>query len=63
MNDRSALTINEFCERYSIGRVKAYEEINAGRLLVAKLGRRTIIPVANADRWLASLPMKAAKAA
>ena len=63
MNNRSALSLNEFCECYSIGRVKAYEEINAGRLQVVKLGRRTLVPVANAERWLAGLPTKTAKAA
>jgi hypothetical protein len=27
-----AMSVQAFCERYDIGRTKAYEEINAGRL-------------------------------
>jgi hypothetical protein len=34
-----AMSVQDFCERYDIGRTKAYEEINAGRLKARKAGR------------------------
>ena len=51
-----ALSINAFCRVYSIGRTAAYAAIQSGRLQAQKSGRRTIIPVASAEAWLASLP-------
>ncbi len=53
---KNALSINDFCERYDVGRTYAYQELAAGRLHAHKAGRRTIIPVAEAERWLRSLP-------
>lgn len=44
----------EFARAVGIGRSAAYEEVRAGRLRVAKVGRRTIVPVAEAQRWLAA---------
>jgi excisionase family DNA binding protein len=59
-----ALSIQQFCGRYSIGRTKAYEEIAAGRLRAVKVGRRTLIPEDSAEAWLAALTgMPAAGAA
>jgi hypothetical protein len=52
-----AMSLHIFCETYSIGRTKAYEEINAGRLRVRKAGRRTIITTDDADDWLSRLPV------
>ena len=54
--DRTALDLNGFCKQYSIGRVKTYELINAGQLTAVKVGRKTLIPVASAERWFAALP-------
>jgi Helix-turn-helix domain len=51
-----AMRIPDFCERYDIGRTKAYEEINAGRLRARKAGRRTIITADDAEDWLGRLP-------
>jgi hypothetical protein len=51
-----AMSVQAFCERYDIGRTKAYEEINAGRLKARKAGRRTIIIVDDAEDWLGRLP-------
>jgi hypothetical protein len=39
-----AMSLQVFCEAYSIGRTKAYEEIDAGRLKARKAGKRTISP-------------------
>jgi len=33
-----------------------YDELNAGRLIGKKVGRRTIIPRMNGEGWLNSLP-------
>jgi excisionase family DNA binding protein len=51
-----ALTVNEFCKSVGIGRTSFYAEIKAGRLIALKVGRRTIIPHVEAQRWLISLP-------
>ena len=49
-------SVNEFCQWAGIGRTAVYAELKAGRLSAKKLGRRTIIPKGEAERWLASLP-------
>jgi hypothetical protein len=51
-----AMNLRAFCERYDIGRTKAYQEINAGRLKARKAGRRTIVTADDAEMWLSSLP-------
>jgi Helix-turn-helix domain len=51
-----AMSLAEFCERYGIGRTKAYEELNSGRLCGRKSGRRTIITEDDAEDWLRNLP-------
>jgi Helix-turn-helix domain len=51
-----AMSIDGFCKGYGIGRTKAYEEINAGRLKARKAGRRTIITADDAEDWLSRLP-------
>jgi len=51
-----AMSVDEFCERYDVGRTKAYEEIFAGRLKARKLGKRTLIPISEAEAWLNRLP-------
>jgi hypothetical protein len=50
------MSLQVFCDRYDIGRTKAYEEINAGRLKARKAGRRTIIGEDDAEEWLSLLP-------
>ena len=51
-----ALTLNEFLAWARIGRTKAYEEIDAGRLKIRKLGRKTLILRTDAEAWLEALP-------
>ena len=53
--DRKAYSIDGFCDAHSLGKTKVYEEIKAGRLKSAKVGKRRIIPVDAGDEWLASL--------
>jgi hypothetical protein len=50
------MSIRAFCETYGVGRTKAYEEINAGRLNARKAGKRTIIAADEAEEWLSLLP-------
>jgi hypothetical protein len=56
--ERFALTINEFCTQFRVGRSYTYQEIAAGRLRVRKAGRRTIILQLDALDWAKSLPTK-----
>ena len=51
-------TVNEFCKWASIGRTKLYAEMNAGRIVAKKFGSRTLIPRAEAQKWVEQLPMK-----
>jgi excisionase family DNA binding protein len=53
---RRAMSINEFCRRYNVGRTLAYDEINARRLRARKVGKRTIITDDDAEEWLKNLP-------
>jgi excisionase family DNA binding protein len=52
---KRAFSIREFCQLYELGRTKAYQEINAGRLKSVKVGSKTIIRADDAEEWLASL--------
>jgi excisionase family DNA binding protein len=55
-----ALSIEEFCSRYGIGRTTVYSEIKAGRLKAVKVGRRTLVPDHAGEAWLRSLPQATA---
>ena len=54
---QQAMSIEEFCDRYGIGRTTAYAEIKEGRLRARKCGRRTIITDDDGDEWLQHLPV------
>ncbi|KAA2241161.1 helix-turn-helix domain-containing protein [Salinarimonas soli] len=43
-----------------IGRTKFWAEVKAGRLRVVKLGAATRVPAEELDRYVASLPARAA---
>ena len=51
-----AMSVGEFCQRYSIGRTTVYEEIKLGRLRGLKVGKRTLISEDDAEDWLRRLP-------
>jgi predicted site-specific integrase-resolvase len=51
-----ALTLDEFCKRVKIGRTKAYEEVRAGRLVVRKNGKKSIVTAEDGQRYLDNLP-------
>lgn len=52
----AAITIDQFCETFAIGRSRTYAEIREGRLKVRKVGRRTVILLRDANDWLENLP-------
>lgn len=45
-------SVAAFAAAAGIGRTTAYAEVAAGRLRTAKVGRRTIVPIKEAQRWL-----------
>ena len=57
--NRGALTVDEFCGWASIGRSKFYEEVNAGRIKLRKVGRKSVITMADALAWVSNLPVAA----
>ncbi|ULJ70642.1 helix-turn-helix domain-containing protein [Rhizobium gallicum] len=54
--EHGAISVKQFCDWAGIGLTKAYEEINAGRLTMRKLGRKSMIRMTDAEAWLAALP-------
>lgn len=55
-DEAEAFDIASFCQRFRINRTAFYRELDAGRLVAKKVGRRTIITKADALRWLENLP-------
>ena len=51
---KRALTIDNFCFKYSVGRTFAYAEIAAGRLHSIKIGRKRLVPDDSAENWFAN---------
>ncbi len=60
LNNRFPLAydIKSFSRISGSGRSKIYEEIAAGRLVVRKVGRKTIILHEDAIAWLKALPVR-----
>lgn len=52
----AALTVNEFCRRYSVSRTTFYDQVKARRLEIRKVGHKSIVLTEEAERWLAALP-------
>jgi excisionase family DNA binding protein len=57
---RLSYSIKRLATECDVSRSILYEEIAAGRLVAHKVGRRTIIRHADANRWLRALPTIAA---
>ena len=53
--DKITLSISEVARRTGVSRTRLYEEIAAGRLLVKKCGRRTLVPTAEVAAWVERL--------
>jgi excisionase family DNA binding protein len=45
------LSVPEVCRQTSLGRSSIYKEIQAERLKVVKVGRRTLIPASELSAW------------
>lgn len=59
-SDQLAVSIPDAARRAGIGRSTIYNEIKAGRLASAKLGKRRLIPLAALREWLAAATAKTA---
>lgn len=51
--ERRAWRINDFCDSFSISRSEFYCQVNDAKLAIVKVGKRTLIPVPEAERWFA----------
>lgn len=49
-------SISAHCKRRGISRGQAYKDLAAGKYQAVKYGRKTLIVVATANRYYASLP-------
>lgn len=56
-------TVSDFVARFRVSRTATYRLFASGDLQARKVGRRTMITRADAERWLASLPAATSKAA
>jgi excisionase family DNA binding protein len=52
-----AMSVDDFCRRYRVGRTTTYQEIKEGRLRARKVGKRTIIGDDDAEEWFQRLPV------
>lgn len=52
---KELITIQEFCERFSVSRTTFYRQRNSGLLPIRKIGRASRIRLADAEAWAASL--------
>jgi excisionase family DNA binding protein len=50
-----ALSVEQFCERYGIGKSTLYVQIREGRLRLRKIGKRSVIAVEDAEIWFKNL--------
>ena len=50
------VTVSEACHALAVGRSKFYELVGAGKIPVRKLGKRTLIAVADLQHFADSLP-------
>lgn len=55
-----AMSVEEFCRWACIGRTKVYAEAKSGRLILRKIGTKTVILRSDAEGWLRSLPTASA---
>ena len=49
--ERSAFTVDEFCDRNGIGRSSVYKEIESGRLESIRVGTRRLITLEQERAW------------
>lgn len=51
----AAMSIAAFCAAVGIGKTHAYAEVKAGRIVIIKSGRRTLVRADEPQRYLARL--------
>ena len=57
------MTVADFLSRYAISRSEFYRQVGAGRIRLTKLNTASRVTRADAEAWLASLPVKQGSAA
>lgn len=57
-----AYSVPEALSLLRIGRTTFYEEVRSGRLVIAKVGKKTIVPAHRAREWLKQAEQPAAAA-
>lgn len=55
-NDCATLTVKQFLKWANVSRSTFYNEANAGRLTLLKVGKKTLITRDEAKAWLSRLP-------
>lgn len=63
MNKIEMMTVPDFLETYRISRTEFYRQVAAGKIRLTKLGSASRVKRADADAWLASLPVREGVAA
>ena len=54
---RAAISVNEFCAAFGIGRTLFHRLKNEGKIRFIKVGRRTLIPWAEVSAWTDQSPI------
>ena len=57
--DTGALTVKEFLDWSRISRTTFYAQVNAGKIPLRKVGKRSLVARVDAENWLNSLPTAA----
>lgn len=60
INQPGAMSVDEFCRWACVGKTKTYAEAKAGRLILRKIGAKTVILRSDAEAWLRALPTASA---
>lgn len=55
IGSRLLYSLAEFRNLTSLSKTRVFEELKEGRLRAVKCGRRTLIPAAEVEAWIASL--------
>lgn len=57
VSERGMFGVDDFCSWAGISRATFYREVAAGRLVARKIGRKTVVPPTEANRWAEALPV------
>jgi hypothetical protein len=60
-NIQQFFTVNDFLERYRIGRTSFYREVSEGRLKLRKFGSASRVAREDAETWAQNLPVVSGK--